>query len=905
MPNYLHPHPLGLRSIARAQRVQHSQIILTPTMFSRCNLVPPSANPHSNMSGPHTHHRVHQGDAWAAPQRYITPPPTTNAAAYVPTVHEDKLKLRRHCAVQPTPPPPPVAPTAKQLNEHLNLCIATDDCIPSVGPFKTTIGKHGLMWPRSFALHHPAASLLTGYAESGCPVDCGPPWSTKHILLAIRQGPHKSALTKAARKVLHEETSEKLRQGYATVVKWRDIKNSIPPNLKISPVACIPHKSKPLRVIIDLSFQLLVDKLRFPSVNDTTTKLAPPEAMVQLGLSLKRIVSIMARHHNVALPFWFTKLDIKDGFWRLVVNGSDAWNFAYVLPPLTNKHVEIDDTDLVIPTSLQMGWCESPPFFCASSETARDVIQSLLTGDSTLPHHPLEALMLSEITQVLKPDVDGHLSGGKQRHTASAAHLPNTTSVDLIEVFVDDFIAATNAQNLPHVRHISRAMLHGVHTIYPPPQITKHTGADPIARKKLEKGDGLWRTEKEILGWIFDGVKYTMRLPKEKCERILHQIKKVLKYKAIPLKAFQELLGKFQHASFGIPGGSGFFSYLQIALKGTPAYITITPAVRLALEDWRTIIQHMQRTPTPVLRLVPTAPHRIGYSDACKLGCGGIWSPASSSISYTVWQVPFPPDIQQSIVTEANPTGTLTINDLELAGVVLQVMALTCCCADLTNMHLALFCDNTSAVSWTYKMRTSTSQIAARLLRLLGLLLLNNGLSPLAIAHIKGDDNDMADHSSRAFKHGKYFKAHNNLTQYFNTMFPLPQSHSWTQCTLPTALTSRVMSCLRGELSTMGALSRPRKTERSTGTIGQRTPNNSTKTPCSRMPQSSNKPSLPPPSLQGSEQVSTDETNKSRWARSQQRWHPSPRPSNWLMNRAPSTKTTNAISPRLNSASKE
>ena len=143
------------------------------------------------------------------------------------------------------------------------------------------------------------APATHGLHCNGCPVDCGSPWSLYHILLAIRQGPHKSARTKSVRKVLREETSKKLRQGYATVVKWRDIKNNIPPNLKISPVACIPHKSKPLRVIIDLSFQLLVEKLRFPSVNETTTKLAPQKAMVQLGQSLKRIVLLMARHHNI------------------------------------------------------------------------------------------------------------------------------------------------------------------------------------------------------------------------------------------------------------------------------------------------------------------------------------------------------------------------------------------------------------------------------------------------------------------------------------------------------------------------------------------------------------------------------------------------------------------------------
>ena len=370
------------------------------------------------------------------------------------------------------------------------------------------------MWPRLFALAHPAAPLLTGYADDGCPVDCGPPWSPKHILLSLRQGPHKSALTSEARIVLHKETAVKEAQGYAKVVRWRDIKQNLPPNLKISPVACIPHKSKPLRVIIDLSFQLKVDKLSFPSVNDTTTKLAPAEAMVQLGLSLKRLISIMAKHYDKNLPFRFAKLDIKDGFWRLVVNEADAWHFAYVLPPKVKSNIDLDDTQLVIPTSLQMGWCESPPFFCASSETARDVIQTLLDNNTSLPPHPYEHYMMGATPSPLPS-------------TASTA--PPARSVDIIEVFVDDFIGATNTQMDSHKLHLSRAMLHGIHTIYPPPAITKHSGEDPIANKKLREKDGLWLHVKEILGWIFDGEAYTIALPEDKCDRILKQIKKGIK----------------------------------------------------------------------------------------------------------------------------------------------------------------------------------------------------------------------------------------------------------------------------------------------------------------------------------------------------------------------------------------
>ena len=70
-------------------------------------------------------------------------------------------------------------------------------------------------------------------------------------------------------------------------------------------------------------------------------------------------------------------------------------------------------------------------------------------------------------------------------------------------------------------------MLHGVHSIFPPPPITNHDGDDPISEKKIDKGEGVWSTTKEILGWIVDGVEYTITLPPEKCDKIIAKIQQV------------------------------------------------------------------------------------------------------------------------------------------------------------------------------------------------------------------------------------------------------------------------------------------------------------------------------------------------------------------------------------------
>ena len=61
----------------------------------------------------------------------------------------------------------------------------------------------------------------------------------------------------------------------------------------------------------------------------------------------------------------------------------EKWNFAYVLPQEKGEEVR-----LVVPNSLQMCWIESPPYFCADSETARDVAQKYVqTPVGTFPNH--------------------------------------------------------------------------------------------------------------------------------------------------------------------------------------------------------------------------------------------------------------------------------------------------------------------------------------------------------------------------------------------------------------------------------------------------------------------------------------------------------------------------------------
>ena len=136
------------------------------------------------------------------------------------------------------------------------------------------------------------------------------------------------------------------------------------------------------------------------------------------------------------------------------------------------------------------------------------------------------------------------------------------------------------------------------------------------------------------MGWQFDGTQFTIQLPLKKCKEIQKQIQKLLKMKRASLNKYQKLAGKLQHASFGIPGGAGLFSPIQMAMKNDPEFITLTSDLKQILADWRYIVQHLSRHPTSVLQLVTNYPDYLGYSDACGLGAG-------ITIPQVVWVVSY------------------------------------------------------------------------------------------------------------------------------------------------------------------------------------------------------------------------------------------------------------------------
>jgi hypothetical protein len=93
-----------------------------------------------------------------------------------------------------------------------------------------------------------------------------------------------------------------------------------------------------------------------------------------------------------------------------------------------------------------------------------------------------------------------------------------------MEVYIDDFIQLAQTTDPNQLLHLSRAILHGIHLVFPPPSITGHEGEDPVSLKKLRQGDGMWETRKELLGWVFDGARWCIKLPPNKVASITEDI---------------------------------------------------------------------------------------------------------------------------------------------------------------------------------------------------------------------------------------------------------------------------------------------------------------------------------------------------------------------------------------------
>jgi hypothetical protein len=187
-----------------------------------------------------------------------------------------------------------------------------------------------LMSPSACVNFHPFTETLRQWKE-GVPVDYGEDWTVEQLKAAIHQGPHKSALEPDAILLIEEDITCQVRAGYAQVVDWSWLKNHLPSQLKVSPIAVVPQANSRGRMILDLLFPVIRKakhkKGRKPkgernvikeSVNDWTVRMAPDAPVKELGNVLARLLQFMQEVPEEE-DIQFAKIDLANGYWQMIV----------------------------------------------------------------------------------------------------------------------------------------------------------------------------------------------------------------------------------------------------------------------------------------------------------------------------------------------------------------------------------------------------------------------------------------------------------------------------------------------------------------------------------------------------------------------------------------------------------
>jgi hypothetical protein len=617
---------------------------------------------------------------------------------------------------------------------------------------------------------HKASRLLQHLRRKGASVwTTTLPWSAERCDEAVRRGSHKSA--HEDREFVFQEMADFCAQGYWAVLPYTVVRHWS--NLRVSPLGAVPQRDRRPRLIVDYSFS---------AVNAETVPLAPSEAM-QFGRALQRVMTRVVQAERRYGHVYLAKIDIADGFYRVWLQIADIPKLGVVLPTSPGQPALI-----AFPLTLPMGWVESPPYFTALTETACDLAnQSLRARDERarrMGAHRLEAVAATP-----PPDTGGPKTGAAVRRMEHRAPPQGRPPVAAVDVYVDDFLllAQTEAQK----RDVMRASLHAIDAVFEPlsPQDPPHR-KEPASVKKMLKGDACWATTKRILGWDLDTVAGTLNLPPHRIER-LHELLDAISppNRRVSVKTWHKLLGELRSMSPALPGSRGLFSILQAALsKADRNRVRITPQVWHMAEDFRAIATTLGNRPTRLRELIPTAPAYVGACDACQWGMGGVWfSTTGNPHTPIVWRQSFPLRVRQALVTYENPTGALSISDLELTALLAHkdVLAQHHPVAERT---LWTATDNRAALSWSNKGSATATSARAYLLRLNSLHQRQHRYVA-TYNHIAGKANAMADDASRLW--------HLNdaeLLTHFDRVYP--QVSHWTMLTLAPSTNSALIGAL-------------------------------------------------------------------------------------------------------------
>jgi hypothetical protein len=238
-----------------------------------------------------------------------------------------------------------------------------------------------------------------------------PDTPVQDLAATLAYGCHRSTIH--ATDFVRTELAEQVASGHICLLPWSQARHL--PGVRLSPVGSIPQPGRRNRLIYNYTWS---------GNNQAVQKQAPPEAM-QFDGAFHRLLHVIVDVNPRQGLVHMAKIDLSDAYMRIWLRLQDLPKLAFVIPP----HPSDPEPLIGFHLSLPMGFVESAPFFCASTEIAADLINNSWPLAKLAPAHPLE-----RFTQLPEP-----------AHSAPAnSPLPEASpreALAYIDILVDDFLA--------------------------------------------------------------------------------------------------------------------------------------------------------------------------------------------------------------------------------------------------------------------------------------------------------------------------------------------------------------------------------------------------------------------------------------------------------------------------------
>lgn len=197
-----------------------------------------------------------------------------------------------------------------------------------------------------------------------------------------------------------------------------------------------------------------------------------------------------------------------------------------------------------------------------------------------------------------------------------------------------------------------------------------------------------------FVGFIICSLTMTIRLPSEKCADIIALCKEILSFPRITLRKFAQLIGKCVAAEPGVQYAALYYKSMEIerdsALKinkgNFDGYICISEESQICIQWWIDNIE------TSFRFISLSKPHRRIESDSSGTGWGCH-------------------DVTNDVKLHGQWTDIDKLNHINFLELKAAFLALKYLCSSVTNEHIHLYLDNTTAIKYISKMGGRKSQL--------------------------------------------------------------------------------------------------------------------------------------------------------------------------------------------------